>query len=388
VSSNLWSTRLPNPPHIQRLKAAPRIDYLLLAVVVLLCVWGLLTVLSASAPAAEVEHHNPLLFFIRQSFWMVLGSGALIAGIGMKLSRLRRYSKALMMLTGALLVLPHVPHLGVTELGASRWIRLGPISLQPSEFAKLTLAIYGADLLARFGATGWSPTQVRQALLPMGGIMALVLFQPDLGSTLVLALAAFVLFFCNGTSLLTLFILGSTAMGGMLYHSLHTPYQRLRWLGFMNPWSDPRGIGFQLVQSLMAVGSGGLFGMGWGQGKEKLFWLPIQYADFIFAVLAEEMGLMGSLGVLGLFLLLAWRGFAVAGQAKDSFQALLAIALTTLVVGQALINIGVVTASLPTTGIPLPFLSFGGTSLLTTLFSIGLILNVSRQASRRSLKET
>lgn len=148
----------------------------------------------------------------------------------------------------------------------------------------------------------------------------------------------------------------------------------------MDPWADPQGLGFQLVQSLMAIGSGGLFGEGWGQGKQKLFWLPIQYTDFIFAVFAEEMGLVGSLVIISLFLILAWRGFAIAGQAKEPFHALLAIALTTIVVVQAFINMGVVTASLPTTGIPLPFLSFGGTSLLSTLFSMGLVLNISRQA--------
>ena len=174
---------------------------------------------------------------------------------------------------------------------------------------------------------------------------------------------------------------GSVSLAGRdISHA--TPYQRARWIGFMDPWADPQGLGFQLVQSLMAIGSGGLFGQGWGQGKQKLFWLPIQYADFIFAAFAEEMGLIGSAVIILLFIVLAWRGFAIAGAAREPFHALMAIALTTTVVVQALINIGVVTASLPTTGIPLPFLSFGGTSLLLTLFSMGLVLNVSRQAQK------
>ncbi|MEB3329420.1 MAG: FtsW/RodA/SpoVE family cell cycle protein, partial [Candidatus Sericytochromatia bacterium] len=168
------------------------------------------------------------------------------------------------------------------------------------------------------------------------------------------------------------------------YHSWHTAYQRQRWLGFLDPWADPQGIGYQLVQSLMAIGSGGLLGVGFGQSKQKLFYLPIQYADFIFAVIAEELGLIGCITLLGLFLLLAWRGISIARKARDSFHALLALGLTTIVVAQALINIGVVTASLPTTGIPLPFLSFGGSSLTITLISMGLVLNISRHNQKAS----
>lgn len=357
-------------------------DLGLLVVVLVLTVCGLLTILSASAPAAQLELHNSLYFFQRQAIFMVLGIGALALGSVVNLTVVRRASKAILIATAFLMILVHVPHIGVTELGASRWIKLGPLSLQPSEIAKLALAIYGADLLARYGPEGWNFNQFRQVVLPIGGLLGMVLFQPDLGSTIVLAMTAFVLFFCNGTRLFTMGAVAAAGIAGVLYHSWHTPYQRARWLGFMNPWADPQGIGFQLVQSLMAIGSGGVFGTGWGQGKQKLFWLPIQYADFIFAAFAEEMGLIGSVFIILLFVILAWRGFAIAGAAREPFHALMAIGLTTTVVAQALINIGVVTASLPTTGIPLPFLSFGGTSLLLTLFSMGLVLNVSRQAQK------
>lgn len=357
-------------------------DLSLIAVVLALVVAGLLMILSASAPTAQMELHNSLFFFQRQMVWSILGLAALGLGAALNLTMLRRFAKHGLLITAALLLATQIPGLGVTELGASRWIRLGPISIQPSEIAKLTLSLYAADLLSRYGQEGWNLNQFRQVLLPIGGILGLVLFQPDLGTTIVLGVAAYVLFFCNGTRMLSLVGVAAAGIGGVLYVSLTTPYQLKRWQGFLDPWADPQGIGFQLVQSLMAIGSGGLFGEGWGQGKQKLFWLPIQYTDFIFAVLAEEMGLIGSIGILALFLFLAWRGFAIAGAAKDSFQSLLVIALTTIVVVQALINIGVVTASLPTTGIPLPFLSFGGTSLLTTLFAMGLVLNVSRQTQR------
>ncbi|MNS22552.1 Lipid II flippase FtsW [compost metagenome] len=359
-------------------------DLSLLVVVLALAVCGLLTILSASAPTAQQEMHNSLFFFQRQAVWMVLGVFALALGSIINLGFMRRMAKWILLGTACMLIATHIPGIGVTELGASRWIRLGPISVQPSELAKLAVSLYAADLLARYGAEGWNINQFRQVVLPIGGTLGLVLLQPDLGTTLVLATAAFVLFFCNGTRIWTMAAIAGAGISFVLYHSWNTPYMRLRWLGFMDPWGDAQGKGFQLVQSLMAIGSGGVFGEGWGQGKQKLFWLPIQYTDFIFAVFAEEMGLIGSLVIIVLFLALAWRGFAIAGQAREPFHALLAIALTTIVVVQALINIGVVTASLPTTGIPLPFLSFGGTSLLATLFSMGLVLNISRQAQKHA----
>lgn len=359
-------------------------DLSLLVVVLALAVCGLLTILSASAPTAQQEMHNSLFFFQRQAVWMVLGVFALALGSIINLGFMRRMAKWILLGTACMLIATHIPGLGVTELGASRWIRVGPISVQPSEIAKLAISLYAADLLARYGAEGWNINQFRQVVLPIGGTLGLVLLQPDLGTTIVLATAAFVLFFCNGTRIWTMGAIAGAGISFVLYHSWNTPYMRLRWLGFMDPWGDAQGKGFQLVQSLMAIGSGGLFGEGWGQGKQKLFWLPIQYTDFIFAVFAEEMGLIGSLVIIALFLALAWRGFAIAGQAREPFHALLAIALTTIVVVQALINIGVVTASLPTTGIPLPFLSFGGTSLLATLFSMGLVLNISRQTQKHA----
>lgn len=380
-SSTTWQ---PESHSSRRLNArrAAQLDLSLLVVVLLLSAWGLLTILSASAPVAQSELHNSMFYFFRQARWSVLGLGALTLGVVVNLTMLRRLAKWGIGVTAVLLLGIQIPGIGVTMLGSSRWIHVGPISLQPSEVAKLTLALYLADHLARNGSRSWNLTQFRQTILPVGGILGMVLIQPDLGTTIVLAVMSFVLFFCNGTPVFTMASVAAAGLVGVAYQSWSTPYQRMRWLGFLDPWGDPRGAGYQIVQSLMAIGSGGILGEGWGQSKQKLAYLPIQYADFIFAVLAEEMGLIGSLSLLGLFLILAWRGFAIAGQARDPFQSLLAIGLTTLVVGQALINIGVVTASLPTTGIPLPFLSFGGTSLLATLFAMGLILNVSRQTQR------
>ncbi|HEY9765301.1 MAG TPA: putative lipid II flippase FtsW [Chroococcales cyanobacterium] len=353
-------------------------DLSLLIVVLILSVLGVLMILSASAPTAQIELKDSLYFFRKQLMWGVMGAMALVVGTWIPLDRLRSFAKPLLFGTALLLVLTHVPGIGTTSLGASRWLRVGPIGLQPSELAKVTLILFLADVLARKPEKGWTIRDLRQVFLPTGAILGLVLFQPDLGTTLMLLVGAFSLFWFNGTNFFFMFATGLTGAAGILIHSLNTPYQRDRWLAFLNPWRYPKDIGFQLIQSLLAIGSGGIFGTGWGQGKQKLFYLPIQYADFIFAVLAEELGLLGTLTVVFLFLFFAQRGFSIARRALQPFQQLLVGGFTTVIVTQALVNIGVVTASLPTTGVPLPFLSFGGTSLLVTLFSVGVILNVSQ----------
>lgn len=364
--------------------AGPGLDLPLLAIVLILTGVGLLAVLTASAATAQMDLHNSLFFFQRQALWASMGLFALAAGAMLNLTTLRRLSVPLLVLTTILLFLTHVPGIGVSELGAARWLRVGPISLQPSEVAKLAVCLYGADILARLGPAGWKLPDLRKAVVPLIAVMGLVLTQPDLGSTLVLGAATFALFWCNGTPGL---LMGGMGLGGaaaIVCGSLAVPYMRARWMGFLDPWGDAQGKGFQLVQSLLAFGSGGLFGTGFGQGKQKLFWLPIQYTDFIFAVMAEELGFFGAVGILALFVLLAWRGYRIAMASHEPFQGLLAVGLTTVVTIQALINLGVVSASVPTTGIPLPFLSFGGTSLLATLFSMGLVLNVSRRNAQRA----
>ena len=360
-------------------------DVTLLVFVILLAVWGLTAILSASAPVAQSQLRDSLYYFQRQLVWFVLGATVLLVGATIRLSFVRALALHGLAFTAILLVLVQVPGIGVTELGSTRWLRLFGLSIQPSEIAKVTLAVYLADVLARRAEEAWNLVQVRQALIPVAAVLGLVYIQPDLGTTIVLAIAAFVAFFCHGVPLRVMSLTGVAGVIVVMYVSLSTPYQRARWIGFWDPWGDPQHTGYQLVQSLMAIGSGGVLGQGWGQSKQKLFYLPIQYADFIFAIVDEEMGLIGAALLIGMFVLLAWRGFAIAMRARDEFHALLSLILTTSVVGQAFINIGVVTASLPTTGIPLPFLSFGGTSLLTTMFAMGLILNVSRQAQARMI---
>lgn len=356
-----------------------RPDLSLLIITLMLMIIGFVMILSASAPAAQFQMRDSLFFFKKQVAWGILGVIAMLVGMALPLERIRAWAKPAMLGTALMCLAIHLPGVGVSVYGATRWLKLGPFTVQPSELAKIALILFVSDFLARHPDTGWRLKEHRQVLLPIGGMLGLVLFQPDLGTTLMCAVACFALFWANGTKAWKMGLWTTAGIAGVLFISLTTPYQRLRWLAFMDPWKYPRDIGFQLIQSLLAVGSGGLFGTGWGQGKQKLFYLPIQHADFIFAVLAEEFGLMGTLGLVLLFLLFAQRGFAIAKRSQNPFHQLLSIGLTTLIVVQAFVNIGVVTASLPTTGIPLPFLSAGGTSLMITLFSVGLILNVSRQ---------
>lgn len=358
-----------------------RPDLSLLTIVLILTVFGFFMILSASAPMAVNTSGDTLVFVRKQGIWAVVGLFAMGLGMTLSLDRLRGMTKHLMLFTGGLLIATHIPGMGHSVYGATRWLKLGPFSVQPSELAKIAIVLFMADYLARHSDKPWSLVkEYRQCLLPVGGLLGLVLFQPDLGSTLMLALACFVLFLVNGTAMWKMLSLAVTGSIAVVVYSWNTEYQRLRWLALFDPWKYPKDIGFQTIQSLLAIGSGGIFGMGYGQGKQKLFYLPIQHSDFIFAVIAEELGLVGAVGTVLLFLALAQRGFAIAQRANNPYHQLLVVGITTLIVAQAFTNIGVVIGVLPTTGIPLPFLSSGGTSLLVTLFGVGLILNVSRQS--------
>ncbi|MBM3276185.1 MAG: putative lipid II flippase FtsW, partial [Candidatus Sericytochromatia bacterium] len=351
----------------------------LLLLTIGLAILGCTMVLSASAPSAQLKLHDSLYFFKKQLLWASLGFGALAIGAVLAVDRVRDLSKWILLAAASLVALTYLPGLGVEKLGASRWLHVGPLSMQPSELAKLAMIIYLADILARKAERPWNLQDKRQAIFPVVGILAMVNFQPDLGTTLVLASTAFAMFLCAGTHPILLAGWLGAAAAGAWFKIQHTAYQKERLLAFLDPWGHSRDIGFQITQSLMAIGSGGIFGTGWGQGKQKLFYLPIQHSDFIFSVLAEELGLIGSIVVVLLFLGFAQRGLAIAFGARSLYARLLATGITACITFQAFLNIGVVTASVPTTGIPLPFLSFGGTALLVTLFGVGLLLSISRR---------
>lgn len=272
---------------------------------------------------------------------------------------------------------------GVSKLGAQRWLNLGPLSFQPSEFAKLCLVVFTAYGLSRRPER---ITNFRQGMLPylviMGLAAGLILMQPDLGTAVTLAGTIVLMLFAAGASLVHLGALGVLGAGALALTIWTEPYRLRRFLAFLDPEKDPSGSGWHILNSLMSLGSGGLLGTGLGQGRHsKFLYLPERQTDFIFAVIGEELGFIGACLVILLFILFIWRGLKVAITSPDSFGSLLAAGIVSGVGIQAIINIGVVTSSLPVTGITLPFLSFGGTSLVFTLLGVGVLLNISRYSA-------
>jgi len=344
-----------------------------------LCGVGLVMVLSASAYTSEQYYGSVWTIFERQVLWMALGAIALVAAARVPSAWWRRVRLPLLAGTFALLLAVLVPGLGVTAGGSSRWIGVGLLRIQPSEVMKLALAVFAADLLARRAdRTHEFRAVVAPLLVVLGAAALLVLEQPDMGTAIVLVCIAFCLLYAGGVSLRSVMkTLGVTALVGLVF-GLAQPYRRDRLLSFVNPFAHAKGSGYQVVQSLVGLGSGHLYGLGLGGGREKWGLLPNAHTDFIFSVVGEETGLVGTLLVLVLFLALAWYGLRAARRAPDRFGALLAVATTAWITSQAVINIGAVCGVLPVTGIPLPFISFGGSSLVITMAAAGILVNVAR----------
>lgn len=357
-------------------------DYWLYLPVIGLAGLGVVMVYSASAIVAADRYGDAAYFLKRQTLWVALGGVAMLLAQRIHYAALRRFAPIFLLLALAALVLVLVPGIGRVAGGARRWITLGgPLSFQPAEAAKLALALYLANFLA---ARGDRLRDFRRSVLPPLVITAmmfgLILAQPDLGSALLVGLITVVMLFVAGARIVHLAGLLAAALPGLLVAIFGEEYRRRRLLAFLDPWADPQGAGFHIIQSLLALGSGGLVGVGLGNSRQKFFYLPERHTDFIFSILGEELGLLGTAAVLGLFALFAYRGFRIARRAPDRFGALLASGITMMVLIQAVLNIGVTTGVLPITGVPLPFLSFGGSSLLFTMISAGVLLNISQYA--------
>lgn len=355
---------------------------MLVATVLALCVVGLVMVMSASSVVSQERFGSSWVYVQRQVLWSALGLLAFFLATRFDYRRLRRLAVPALVLVAALLVLVFLPGVGVRASGSSRWIGFGPLTFQPAELAKLALAVFTADLLVRRsdGLDDWRSV-LRPALVVFALFGVLVMKQPDMGTTVVLTLVVGSVLFAGGVQLRQLAPVAGAALltGAVLAFS--APYRRARVLAFLDPFSDAGNTGYQAVQSLIALGSGGLFGVGLGAGRQKWLFLPNAHTDFIFAVIGEELGLLGALLVVLLFGTFAVLGFRAATQAPDRFGYLLAVAITTWIVGQAVINIGATVGLLPITGVPLPFVSFGGSALLFTMAAAGIVVNVARQGS-------
>jgi cell division protein FtsW len=356
-------------------------DVWLFGVAIVLLAAGVVMVYSASAIVAADRFQDPYFFLKKQLFWAVIGAACLWMAIRLDYRRLEHLVLPLLIFAGVLLVLVLVSPFGQAINGTRRWIRLGPVSFQPAELAKLALVLYLAAFLAKKGE---AIAEFRRGLLPplavAGVLAALVLAQPDLGTCLTLVTLTFTLLFLAGGRVRHLGLILLAALPTLALAIWVAPYRVRRIIAFLDPWSDPRGSGFQIIQSWLALGNGGLFGQGIGASRQKLFYLPESHTDFIFAIVGEELGFVGATTIVALFAILIWRGLRIGLRAPDPFGGYLAIGITVLIATQTLVNLGVVTGLLPTKGLPLPFISFGGSALLVTLLSTGVLLNISQHA--------
>jgi cell division protein FtsW len=346
-----------------------------------LALFGIVMVYSASAVMAQEENGSQYHYVIKQGLWTAIGFIAMLVMMQFDYRRLRdrRVVYGLLGLTVLLLLAVFAfPRIN----GAHRWIRLAGFSLQPSELSKLALCIFLAYFLEkRAGEEGSLWRTFVPCMAVTGALAALILKEPDLGTALMLAVVCVVICFTAGARLLHL---GMAAAPGLVVGAamlIFVPWRFQRLVTFTNPWADPQNTGFQVVQSLIAIGSGGTSGLGFAQGRQKMFFLPFAHSDFIFAVVGEELGLFGALSVLMVFGVLLWRGLRAALRAPDRFGLLLGMGLVMAIVVQALFNISVVLSLLPTKGIPLPFISYGGSSLVPTLVAMGILLNISQHAT-------
>lgn len=347
-----------------------------------LTVFGLVMVLSASPVASINAGGSAWSLFEKQAMWAVIGAVGCMVGIRINLARLRQFSTPLLVGSGLLLVAVLVPGIGTTVGGSSRWIGFGPFRVQPSEFSKVGFAIFIADLVAR-RERGHDSLRgiVRPAMIALGIIGILILKQPDMGTAIVLACIAGAVLYAAGIDRRILLVVMSSfiVLGAIL--SLDQAYRRARFLAFLHPFSSPTGSSYQIVQSLVALGSGHLTGTGIGGSVAKWDLLPNAWTDFIFAIIGNELGLVGALAVILAFVVFAFFGIRIAKRCRDRFCSLLAIAITCWIVAQAFINIGGVESALPETGIPLPFVSSGGSSLVVALFAVGLLYNIAHNGS-------
>ncbi len=359
-------------------------DYTLFFSVLTLLALGIVMVFSASMPRSLRFYDTAYYFIKRQGMWAVLGLISMFFFMNFDCWRYRKVIPLVYGVSLVLLTVVLVPGIGQLREGSRRWLGVGNLGFQPAELAKTTTVLFLADQLGRKRGGVRLAKDLAPYLLLIGATAGLILMEPDLGTATILAANSVLVLFIAGANVW--YLVGLAAVATPIVYKVITAeeYMRARLLAFRNPWKDPLGSGYQVIQSLYAFGSGGLFGQGIGLSRQKGFYLPQADTDFVFSVIGEELGFFGTSLVVGLFVIIAWRGYTIAMNAPDRFSCLLAAGLTSGVVIQAAVNMGVSTGVLPITGITLPFISYGGSSLLMSLSSVGILLNVSRYTVDRS----
>jgi len=341
---------------------------------------GMAMIFTSSTLIAQSQYNDPYFYVKRQGLYVLLALGVFCLGRRINYQHYKRWVYHILLLSLVSLILVFVPGIGGKVRGAARWLRLGPLTLQPSEFAKLALVLFTAYSLARkqekikYFAIGFLPH-----MLVAGLFIALILKEPDFGTSVTLGAIVFIMLFVGGTRFTHIFLALAAAIPLGVWMVLRDPKKFARILSFLDPWKHGQDVGYQLKQALLAIGSGGLWGLGPGQSRAKLFYLPDCHTDFILAILSEELGFLGVSLVLALFAIVICRGIRLSLKAPDTFGSYLALGLTLMIGLPALINMGVVSGILPTKGLSLPFLSYGGSGLLVNLLAVGILLNISSQ---------
>ncbi|SQB38697.1 stage V sporulation protein E [Clostridium perfringens] len=358
------------------------LDYGLLYTIVILLAIGVVMVYSASSYFAMVNYNDSTAFLKKQALFAAIGFTAMIFISRCDYHKLKKLTGILFVITPILLV---VVYLFPATKGAQRWIKLGPFSFQPSELAKYAVVIILANIITNKGE---KIKEFWKGIVPCfivgGGFAALILAQKNLSIAAVTGFVTFIMVFVAGARKRFMFgVITPIILFAGSFFTLFEDYRRRRLLNFINPWKDPAGDGYQLIQSFYALGAGGVTGLGIGQSRQKTLYMPEPHNDFIFAIIGEELGLIGCTVVILLFVIFVYRGIKIAMSAKDEYGTLLAVGITSIIGLQAIINIAVVTGSMPVTGVPLPFISYGGTALVFNLMAMGILLNISRQRNKK-----
>ena len=354
-------------------------DFILIVVTLMLLSIGLIMVYCASAIWAAYKFDDSFFFVKRQMLFAGIGVFAMFFIMNINYWTWRTWAKVLVIVCFILLIAVLIPGIGMERNGSRSWIGVGAFSIQPSEFMKLAMIAFLAKFLSEQQKY---ITTIKKGLAPSLGLVFLafgmIMLQPDLGTGTVMVGTCVVMIFVAGARIIHFVWLGLMGVAGFVVLVLSAPYRIKRITSFLDPWEDPLGSGFQIIQSLLAIGPGGLFGLGLGQSRQKFFYLPEPQTDFIFAIISEELGFIGGSFVILLFALLLWRGIRIALGAPDLYGSFVAVGIISMVAIQVMINIGVVSGLIPVTGITLPFLSYGGSSLTLMLMAIGVLLNISR----------
>jgi len=351
----------------------------LFVVTVILIAIGIIMIYSASSVFSYEKYGDSAYFLKRHLIYLLVGFMFAVSIMSVDYARFRKFTKPFLLFSMLLLLFVFVPGIGRSAGGARRWIGLGPLNFQPSEIAKMALVFYAADVLSRKQSEisdfiyGFLPL-----MIVLGLCILLILLEPDLGTAVALATLIIIMAFVAGVKIKQLGLLMFAGLLAVCPLIAMKPYRVKRMIAFWNPWADPRGAGFQIIQSFVALGSGGIFGVGLAHSKQKLFYLPEAHTDFVFAIIGEELGLIGTLSVVSLFGMFIYLGFRIAYSARDLFGQFLAFGLVSMLALQVIINIAAVTGAIPTKGLPLPFVSYGGTSLVYSMVSVGLLLNIAR----------